>query len=437
MYCLRGRSRRAHRDPNGRIVLNAALIGDVVRSSRVNRQVRSLRLALTVVVIAGSLIGCGSPSGTSHPAETSSVVADAAGFVHPGVLESRGQLDFVRQQVRAQAQPWKAAFDTMMASQYAGLGYVAKPRAVVDCGPYDHPDNGCSDERRDADAAYTSALAWYLTGDERYARKSIQVMDAWSATLTDHTGSNAPLQSGWAASVWTRAAEIVRYTYSGSWPDLARFQDLLRNVYLPKVITGSTSNGNWELSMIEATQGIGVFLEDHHAYDTAATMYLDRVPAYIYLTSDGPQPRISVRTHASTPDQITKYWWGQSSLVDGVAQETCRDFAHTGYGLSAIAHIAETGRIQQHDLYPQVADRLRAALELHSKYQLGQPMPTWLCGGQLQRELGPVTEVAYNALHNRMHLDLPDTERLTDKQRPAGLDMFSMWETLTHADNPG
>jgi hypothetical protein len=417
--------------------VGVVLFGSDARLSRFTRRVRARRLSPAILVILGLLVGCGSPSGTSHSAQTSTVVADAAGFVHPGVLVSRGQLDFVRQRVRAQSQPWKAAFDAMMASRYAGLGYVTKPRAVVDCGPYDHPDNGCSDERRDADAAYTDALAWYLTGDERYAQKSIQVMDAWSATLTDHTGSNAPLQSGWAASVWTRAAEIVRYTYSGGWPNLARFQDLLRKVYLPKVITGSTSNGNWELSMIEATQGIGVFLEDRHAYDTAVSMYLDRVPAYIYLTSDGPQPRVSARTHASTPDQITKYWWGQSELVDGVAQETCRDFAHTGYGLSSIAHIAETGRIQQHDLYPQVADRLRAAVELHSKYQLGTPMPTWLCGGQLQRELGPVTEVAYNALRNRMHLDLPDTEQLTNKQRPAGLDMFTMWETLTHADNPG
>ncbi|MGF6882828.1 hypothetical protein ABIA39_001770 [Nocardia sp. GAS34] len=95
-------------------------------------------------------------------------------------------------------------------------------------------------------------------------------------------------------------------------------------------------------------------------------------------------------------------------------------FAHTGYGLSAIAHIAETSRIQQHDLYPQVADRLRAGFELHSQYQLGTPMPSWLCGGQLQRELGPVTEVAYNALHNRMHLDLPYTEKLTSSSAQQG-----------------
>ncbi|MFJ9370496.1 hypothetical protein ACIRRA_39575 [Nocardia sp. NPDC101769] len=141
---------------------------------------------------------------------------------------------------------------------------------------------------------------------------------------------------------------------------------------------------------------------------------------------------------ASTPrpEALADYWWGQTPLVDGVAQETCRDFAHTGYGVSAAAHIAETSRIQGRDLYPQVADRLRAGFELHARYQLGTPMPGWLCGGQLRRELGPVTEVAYNALHNRMHLDLPETERLTIKQRPAGLDMFTMWETLTHADNP-
>jgi hypothetical protein len=37
-------------------------------------------------------------------------------------------------------------------------------------------------------------------------------MDAWLATITDHTNSNAPLQSAWAGSVWPRAAEIIRYT---------------------------------------------------------------------------------------------------------------------------------------------------------------------------------------------------------------------------------
>lgn len=85
----------------------------------------------------------------------------------------------------------------------------------MECGSYSNPNNGCTDEREDAIAAYTDALAWYLTGDARYAQKSIQLMDAWSATIQGHTNSNAPLR-----------------------------------------------NGNWELSMMEAAVGISVFLDD-------------------------------------------------------------------------------------------------------------------------------------------------------------------------------
>ena len=66
---------------------------------------------------------------------------------------------------------------------------------------------------------------------------------------------------------------------------------MLRNVYLPKVINGSNSNGNWELTMMEAAIGIAVFLEDRAAYDQAMTKFRGRVPAYIYLTSDGALPK--------------------------------------------------------------------------------------------------------------------------------------------------
>ncbi|MFF0119987.1 ricin-type beta-trefoil lectin domain protein [Micromonospora arida] len=116
----------------------------------------------------------------------------SGGFTHPGVLVSRGQLDFVRGRVQAGAQPWAAAYNQMMSSRYASLSRTPAPRSVVECGSYSNPNNGCTDEREDAIAAYTDALAWYVTGDARYAQKSIQIMDAWSATITAHTGSNAP-----------------------------------------------------------------------------------------------------------------------------------------------------------------------------------------------------------------------------------------------------
>lgn len=404
---------------------------------------RALRRPTALLLILATVLASALAAVLTAPAsavkETPAAARQAAApanFTHPGVLVGRSQLDFVKAKVTAGAQPWKAAYDQMLASKYASLTRTAKPRAVVECGSYSNPNYGCTDEREDAIAAYTLALAWYIGSDSRYARKSIEIMDAWSAVIRDHTNSNAPLQTGWAGSSWPRAAEIVKYTYN-SWPNSGRFGTMLRTVYLPKVINGSHSNGNWELSMMEAAIGIAVFLEDRTAYDKAVAKFRGRVPAYIYLTTDGSLPRTAPGSGLDTREKIIKYWQGQSTFMNGLSQETCRDLTHTGYGLSAVSHIAETSRIQGQDLYPEIADRLRHALGLHAKYQLGRPVPANLCNGSLKDKLGPVTEVGYNALHNRMGYEMSNTQRLTEQQRPAGSNnLFVAWETLTHAGNP-
>jgi hypothetical protein len=371
-------------------------------------------------------------SPTAHRAE-----AAPATFVHPGVTVSRAQLDFTRGRVDAGAQPWKGAFDRMLASKYADLNRVPKPRAIVECGSYSNPNNGCTDEREDALAAYTHALAWYVTRDERHARKAIELMDAWSAVIRDHTNSNAPLQTGWAGSSWPRAAEIIKHAYPGTWANSGRFATMLRDVYLPEVVNGSNSNGNWELSMMEAAVGISVFLEDREVYDKAMARFRTRTAAYVYLAADGEVPRTVPSQNLNTRDKIVAYWQGQSTFVTGLSQETCRDLTHTGYGIAAISHVAETSRIQGQDLYgTDVGERLRHALGFHAKYQLGAAVPGWLCGGSLKAGLGPVTEVGHNALAHRLGIAMTNTRTLTLQNRPAGTNnLFVAWETLTHGDS--
>ncbi|HEX5406881.1 MAG TPA: alginate lyase family protein [Pseudonocardiaceae bacterium] len=361
-----------------------------------------------------------------------------ATFIHPGVLVSQSQLDFVRTRVNTGAQPWTAAYNQMIASSYASLTRVPKPRAVVECGSFSNPNLGCTDERQDAIAAYTDALAWYISRNPAYAQEAIQLMDAWSATITSHTNSNAPLQTGWAGSVWPRAAEIIRYTYTGTWPNMTRFSTMLKTVYLPVVIKGSNSNGNWELTMMEAAVGISVFLNDRTDYDTAMAKYMARVPAYVYLTTDGALPKTVPGSGLTTSAQIIKYWQGQSTFVNGITQETCRDFTHTGYGIAAISDVAETSRIQGTDLYTgDIGTRLRFALGFQSQYELGAAVPSWLCGGTVNKGLGPVTEIGFNAMNFRLGNAMTNTQKLTEQNRPAGTNnLFVAWETLTHAENP-
>jgi hypothetical protein len=399
---------------------------------------RSRLKALTVIATMSLLAVAFAPSAPAAVAAPAMPSAPAV-FAHPGVLVSRAQLDFIRTQVKAGAQPWTNAYNQMMGSSYASLNRTPTPYATVECGPYSNPNIGCTNEREDAIAAYTDALAWYITQDTRYAQKAIALMDAWSGKLKSHTNSNAPLQTGWAGSSWPRAAEIIRYTYTGwSASSITNFSNMLRNVYLPEIINGSNSNGNWELVMMEAAVGISVFLDDKTDYDKAMTKYLGRVPAYVYLTTDGSYPKAAPGSGLNTKAQIVSYWQGQSTFVNGLTQETCRDFVHTGYGIASIADVAETSRIQGTDLYPgDIGTRLRFALGFQSQYELGAAVPSWLCGGSVKKGLGPITEVGFNAMSTRLGNVMTNTQTLTQNDRPEGTNaLFVAWQTLTHANNP-
>ena len=194
--------------------------------------------------------------------------------------------------------------------------------------------------------------------------------------------------------------------------------------------------------MMESSLYIAVFTENATVYETAMSIFAQRVPAYIYLTSDGPLP-VPARGIANTPAAIISYWFNQSTFpVDGITQETCRDFAHPSYGISSISHIAETSRIQGKDIWTtDVGTRIKAALELHSPFQTGdKAIPKWLCNGTIGRSMDPVLEPPYNALAFRLRERLPATEKLLLQQRPAEIGeaepLFIGFETLTNAENP-
>ena len=127
---------------------------------------RSVRLFALAIVAVASLLTNQVVSARGAPAN----------FTHPGVLVSQDQLDFIRAKVNSGAQPWKAAYNQLIASSYASPSRTPKPRSVVDCGPRSMPNNGCTDEREDAIAAYTDALAWYITRNTSYATESIRLM---------------------------------------------------------------------------------------------------------------------------------------------------------------------------------------------------------------------------------------------------------------------
>lgn len=398
---------------------------------------RRLGIALSVVLAFAFGLGSSGMSAASTTGE--SVLGEgttAAGFRHPGVLVDRVQLNYARAMVLARREPWLSAYRKMRESDLASLDWVARPRAVVECGPYSTPNLGCTEERTDANAAYTHALQWYLTKDPKHAEKAIELMDAWSAVLVTHTNHNARLQTAWAGANWSRAAELIKWTYPGEWSGRARFDRMLRTIYLPTVLPGVADyNGNWELIMMAAAAGIAVYLDDRESFEIALDKTRARVPAYIYLATDGPLPKPPPGGTKDTPEKLIKYWQGQSTFVDGLAQETCRDFGHTGWGFEGAAHVAEIAWLQGVDLYSEFQERLVNALEFHAAFDLGEPVPGWLCNGVVKPGLGPTLEIAYHHYVDRKGLALPKSLALIESQRPYGTSHFLGWETLTHARN--
>ena len=170
--------------------------------------------------------------------------------------------------------------------------------------------------------------------------------------------------------------------------------------------------------------------------------------AYFYYHTDGGQPVSAPRGTAN--------WYGQTVYdpsVDGVSQETCRDFGHAQYSISGSLDAAETAGIQGVNLYQNIQNitdasqgtfnvnapnRLTSTLEFNAYYLLNNPVPTSVCGGTVTLQIYPVDEIGYNEYHNRLGLSLPNTLQYLQtviRQLPAKSMTEShimVWETLTH-----
>jgi hypothetical protein len=354
----------------------------------------------------------------------------SAGFYHPGVLVNRAQLDFIKGKVAAGIEPWKSAFEAAKASDLGALSYTPHPWTNCDCGPSSRPDLGCKDEQHDSEAAYTQALLWFITTNKAYAENAIKIMNAWSSTLTGgHKNANGPVQAAWCAEQWPRAAEIIRYTYTGwSAADITKFRNLLTTQYVPSLINGSCENGNKELSMSEALINIGVFNDERATFDLGIKMWRGRAPAYIYLSTDGTAP-----LKAANCDSMPI--WGNKGIttpfVDGLLQETVRDSGHANLALSAMVNAAETARQQGVDLYAEQAKRIMAALEFQAQYL---PPNNATPPKNLAFHTHPTWEIAYNHYHNRLEYNLPKMAAVLPTIRPTGVNHDMAWETLTHAE---
>jgi hypothetical protein len=149
-------------------------------------------------------------------------------FTHPGILHSRAELDFVRAKVAAGEEPWQSAWEELRSHAISKLDWKPRPAADVVRRAYNNPDIGGTDLMRDAAAAYSHAIQWYVTGEPPHADKAIEILNAYATTLRSVGGHDAKLLVGMVGINFANAAEIIHHTQAG-WKD--RDQQQFEHLY--------------------------------------------------------------------------------------------------------------------------------------------------------------------------------------------------------------
>ncbi|PKI17063.1 alginate lyase family protein [Colwellia sp. 12G3] len=354
----------------------------------------------------------------------------AMNFIHPGATNSKANLDFIKQQISNNKQPWLTEFNRLKKSALLSR----KPHALQTVNSKNN--NESAEMRDDAIAAYSLALMWVITDREVYAKRAIAILNAWASFKGFTSCSDQDkLQAGWTGAVFASAGELMRL-YQG-WPQnqVLNVQLMFKKAFYPQLLTASSWNGNVDLTQIDALISIAVFNDDEEAFNMALTRLSQRNPAYFYLTSDGKRGA-SIQGDGGN---IEQFWSKPTQWVDGLNQETCRDNGHhSQYALASALHVAEVAWNQGVDVYSENQLRYTEAMELMAKQLLSNDFFT--CQNtQASKNYFNTWEIGFNHYHNRQGIQLPYTQKLIiNKIRPNS--MRTSWnvvyETLTHANLP-
>ena len=135
---------------------------------------------------AAALPGLGQTPATDAQQEKAAAAQKAERpIVHPGILQTRADLEFMKAKINAGEEPWRSAWNVWLTSPGASLDFKPKPFAHVIRGAYAAGQTRRRELSESANAANNHVMQWYVTGDEAHARKAIEIFDAWSGTLAD------------------------------------------------------------------------------------------------------------------------------------------------------------------------------------------------------------------------------------------------------------
>jgi hypothetical protein len=331
-----------------------------------------------------------------------------APFVHPGLLHTRTDLERMRTMVAQGVEPWKSGFEKLKAHPSSSAEWPACPFEHVERSLLTGRGLGKDQLERDCNAAYQNALMWCITGDEAHAKKAVEILDAWTATLKVLDGTDVELAAGLCGFKLANAAELMRATYPAWTPaEIERCQHMLHDVFYPPIQDFALwAHGNWDLACMKGMMAIGVFCDDHALFNRAVDFFF----------------------HGEGNGALLHYVVNETGQV----QESGRDQQHTQLGVGQLCEMCEIGWSQELDMYGTADNRLLKGFEYVARYDLGEDVPFAPytdTSGRFPAErisangrgnLRAIFEMALNHYAGRKGLAAPWTRKAAEKLRPEG-----------------
>ncbi|MDF7801630.1 carbohydrate-binding protein [Pontiellaceae bacterium B1224] len=279
--------------------------------------------------------GLGNTGTVSAPASATAEAGRA--FVHPGIALTVEGLDHIKANLNVE--PWKTGYEDMLDSNLSSLNYTMKgPFAEVG-----RSENNGSWES-DMEAVHSLARMWYFTENEAYAQKARDILISWATTHTEFLEGETYLSMGYECMHVFEGADILR----GTWPGWTQSDTDICKAYFENVwwdiyhiaVPHPLRSANQGMSQFTAALGVAIFNDDEEKFEQCLQVF--RADAAAALGS---------------------------SLPNGQFGDTGRD-AHDQGQLMLMAWAAEAFWNQGVDVYAEFDNRMLAAIEYLSRYNL-------------------------------------------------------------------
>ena len=272
-------------------------------------------------------------------------------FNHLALAHSEAQLDAMRAHVAKKEEPWYSDYQRLVNQvpyNMSNASYEVTAYEAVGRGdPAGHGNIAAYE--RSSNAAYFNALQWVITGEDKYAAKGVEILNAWCG-LKILDGRDRILGAAISTYRMNNAAEILKYYHGGysgyTDEDFKNYQDMMLNVIYPVIQDlglPMIANGNWDTAAMAGMVSIGAVCENTEIFERAVYLYQD------------------IHTNGSVAVYVSD--WGQSV-------ESFRDQAHAQFGISLLADVCAIAEKQGIDLWGLYDNRLAKAFNWAAQYNL-------------------------------------------------------------------